>query len=104
MRENIILKEHSFIYSAHVLVNFQKYHNNIIWRKLEIKDNELYLEGQDNCWMPRSNYYYFSKLGDKKLFALEYIYPQFALKVLQLIYNIYHNQLNLKIYMALTLI
>ena len=68
MRENIILKEHSFIYSAHVLVNFQKYLNNIIWRKLEIKDNELYLEGQDNCWMPRSNYYYFSKLGDKKFF------------------------------------
>lgn len=42
--------------------------NTIIWRIVEIKDNELYLEGQDNCWMPREHYYYFSLLGGKIYF------------------------------------
>lgn len=69
MRYDVILKNGVFIYSEYELVNFKKYYNIIVWRILEIKDNnELYLEGQDNCWMPREKFFYYCKLGDKIIF------------------------------------
>ena len=39
IRYDVILKNESFIYSGHVLVDFKLYNNIIIWKIIEIKNN-----------------------------------------------------------------
>ena len=68
IRYDVILKNESFIYSGHVLVDFKLYNNIIIWKIIEIKNNILHLIGQDNCWMPREKYFYYCKMGNKIIF------------------------------------
>lgn len=46
-----------------------KIEKNIInWRILEIKNNILHIEGRDNFWLPRENYFYYCKIKDKTYF------------------------------------
>ena len=68
IRYDVILRNESFIYSRHALVDFKLYNNIIIWKIIEIKNNILHLAGQDNCWMPRPKYFYYCKIGNKTIF------------------------------------
>lgn len=69
LRYDVIFENNSFIYSNHIVLDFKKkYGDHIIWKFLEIKNDKLHLEGKDNFWMPRENYFYFCKLGNKTFF------------------------------------
>ena len=72
LRHEIIFVNESFKYSNHTLINLKKHKNIIIWRILEIKNNILHLEGKDNFWMPRENFFYFCKIGN------ETYYPKYS--------------------------
>ena len=65
LRYNIELKKNSFIYSNYKIINLETEKYIIVWEILNIKNNTLYLEAIDNLWLPRENYYYFFKLGNK---------------------------------------
>jgi len=51
-------------YSDYTLINLKKYKNIIIWKKIEIINNTLHLEGIDNLWITK-DYKYFCKIGNK---------------------------------------
>ena len=72
IRYDFILRNNSFIYSNYVMLDLEKYGQTIIWRIFEVKGNWLHLEGEDRCWLPREKYYYYSKIGNKK------IYPKYS--------------------------
>ena len=74
IRQEIYFENDCIIYSNYILINLNKVNNLIIWRFLEIKDNILHLEGKDNFWMPKENYFYFSKIGNKTFFPEYYEY------------------------------
>jgi len=65
LRYDIELKNNSFIYSNYKIINLETEKYIIVWKILNIKNNTLYLEAIDNLWLPRENYYYFFKLGNK---------------------------------------
>ena len=46
------------------MINLKKYKNIIIWKKIEIINNTLHLEGIDNLWITK-DYKYFCKIGNK---------------------------------------
>ena len=50
------------------MINLKKPNSIFSWRILNIKNNILYLEAADNFWLPRENYYYFCKIGNKMYF------------------------------------
>ena len=52
-------------YSDYTLIDLKNYKNIIIWKKIEIENNILHLEGIDNLWIIKENYHYFCKLGNK---------------------------------------
>lgn len=80
IRNNIILNNKSFIYSNHIITNLTKYKNIIIWRILEIKKNNLHLEGEDRCWMPRDKYFYYCELENKKIYSKYYYSSNYDFK------------------------
>ena len=65
LRYDIELKDDLFIYSKYKLLNLKSNKKIIEWKILNIKNNILYLEAIDNLWLPRENYSYFIKLGNK---------------------------------------
>ena len=79
LRHEIILRGRRFIYSNYVLINLKYYRNVIIWRTLEIKENILYLEGEDKFWLPMNKFYYFCKLGNRVFFPNYYSHSEFNL-------------------------
>ena len=72
IRHNIIIKKNSFIYSNMIIADLKYYKSIIIWKRVEIKNNILYIEGKDNLWLPREKYFYFCRLGKK------YFYPKYS--------------------------
>lgn len=62
LRKNMKFEHNSFIYSEKSLINLRIDRNIIMWKILDVKNNIIHLEGKDNFWMPRENYYYFCKL------------------------------------------
>ena len=50
------------------MIDLNKDKKIIIWRRVNIKNNTLFLEGLDNLWLPRENYFYFCRIGNKKFF------------------------------------
>lgn len=67
-RNDIIFRNDSFILSNYTLLNLTKYKHIIFWRILDIKENRLHLEGEDRCWLPREQYFYFCKIGNKTFY------------------------------------
>jgi len=65
------------MYEKYILVDLLKYRNLIIWRFVEIKNNILYLEGEDRFWMKRDKYFYFCQIGNKKFYPKYYYYSGF---------------------------
>ena len=55
-------------YLNYSLVNVKEIRNLIVWRKIIIQNNQLYLEGIDNLWIPKENYFYFCILGNKTFY------------------------------------
>ena len=74
VRFDAYFENSSIIYSGYIMINLKKENNIIIWRFLEIKENILHLEGKDNFWMPKENYFYFCKVGNKTYFPRFYEY------------------------------
>lgn len=68
IRYNIIYRNKLLIYSGQKLLNISNSNKIIIWITLNIKDNEIQLEGKDNFWMPKSQYYYYCKFAKKTYF------------------------------------
>jgi len=69
IRNDIYIENGCLIYSNHILINLKKINRIITWRFLEIKDNILHLEGRDNFWMYKENYFYYCIVGKKYYFA-----------------------------------
>lgn len=67
-RNDIIFRNDSFILSNYTLLNLTKYKHILFWRILDIKENRLHLEGEDRCWLPREQYFYFCKIGNKTFY------------------------------------
>ena len=74
LRYDVILKNSTFIYANHILIDLKSNKDLINWKFLEIKDEILHLEGKDNFWMPREKYFYFCKFGNKKFLPKYYDY------------------------------
>ena len=58
--DNGMLKYHKYNF-----INFKRYRNIIIWKKISINNNILHLEGIDNLWIIKEPYKYFCKIGNK---------------------------------------
>ena len=74
IRYEVILKNECFIYSKYIIINLKYYPNIIYWIFLDIKENNLHLEGEDKLWLPNENYFYFCKLGEKFFFPKYHYY------------------------------
>ena len=79
LRNEMIFENNSFIYLKTKIVDLNLNVNIISWKIIDIKDCIIHLEGKDNFWMPRENYFYFCKLGNKTIFPkyFEYSYYDF---------------------------
>jgi len=74
LRYDIKFENNLFLYLGNVMINMKTEKNIIIWRILDIKDKILHLEGVDNFWLPRENYFYYCKLGNETFFPKDYYY------------------------------
>ena len=68
LRYDIKYKNDSLFYLDNIILNFKNEDNSITWTNLYIKKNLLILEGIDNLWIPKENYFYFCKYGNKTFF------------------------------------
>jgi len=69
IENEIILKNESLIYSKIKLINLKGKKAILVWRFLEIKNNILHLEGKENFYLSPDKFFYYSKLGDKIIYA-----------------------------------
>ena len=60
LRKDFIFENNSFVYLKNKIIDFKNEKNIIIWRILNIHNNSLHLEGVDNFWMPRKDYFFFA--------------------------------------------
>ena len=68
IRNDITFEKNAFIYLNYKMIDLNTNKNIILWKIIEIKNNIIHLEGKDNFWMQRENYYFFCKLGNKTIF------------------------------------
>lgn len=68
LRYDIIYENGTLKYKKYNLINLITARNIIIWKKISIENNILHLEGVDNLWIPKDNYFYFCKLGNKTFY------------------------------------
>ena len=61
------------------IMNIQKCNNIIVMRILNIRNNILHLEGKDNLFLPRGNYFYYCKLNDKIYYPKYFDYSGYNL-------------------------
>ena len=71
LRNDIVIHNESIIYSGNLLTDIKKYRSILVWRILDIKNNNIHLEGKDNCFLKVNQFFYFCKLGNK-IFYPEY--------------------------------
>ena len=64
IRYDVYFEKGCLKYSDYTLINLKKYKNIIIWKKIEVINNTLHLEGIDNLWITK-DYKYFCKIGNK---------------------------------------
>ena len=79
LRNDILIKNESIIYSGNILMNIK--HNKwiLIWRFLEIKNNKIHLEGKDNCILKSNTFFYFCRLGKKIYYPKYFHYSNYDL-------------------------
>ena len=65
LRNDIEFQNDSLFYSKYRIIDLRNEKNIIVWKILNVKNHILYLEGIDNFWMPRKQYNYFFKIGNK---------------------------------------
>ena len=82
LRNNIVFINHSFIYSGINILNLKTDKNILIWRILNIKNNMIHLEGKDNCFLKRKNFFYFCKIENKTFYPKYYDYCDYDLKTI----------------------
>ena len=87
LRYDMIIENNLFMYFNYTMIDLNL-DNIIIWRILDIKNNILYLEGKDNFWMPRKEYYYYCRLNDKIFYPNYYEYSNYDLFT---IYGLLHK-------------
>ena len=68
MRYEIIFENGTLKYSDQILINLMNFRKVIIWKKIIIGDNKLHLEGEDNLWIPKDQYFYFCTFGNNNFF------------------------------------
>ena len=69
IRYEINFVEGRLIFQNYTMINLKKSKNTIIWRKILIENDILHLEGVDNLWLPKDDYFYFCKLGNRTFYA-----------------------------------
>jgi len=74
LRYDIKLENDLFLYSGYIMINLNTKKNVIIWRILDIHENILHLEGIDNFWLPKENYFYYCKINNRIVFPKNYYY------------------------------
>ena len=74
LRYEVFLRNYYFIYSKYIIIDLKKYQYIIHWIILYIKENNLHLEGEDKMWLPKENYFYFCKIGNKTFFPKYYYF------------------------------
>ena len=65
LRYDIKFENNSFIYFNNTMIDLQTEKYIIQLKHLNIKNDILYLEALDKFWLPRENYNFFYKLGNK---------------------------------------
>ena len=73
IRNDIIIKNSSLIYSNYRLMDLKDYGKIISWKIIEIENNKLYLKGEEKFWLPKDKYYYYCKIGHN-IFYPRYLY------------------------------
>ena len=73
IRYDLTVKNNFLIYSNYLLMNIKNYRNIIVWKILKIERNKLYLKGEERFFLPREQYFYYCKIGNK-LFYPKYYY------------------------------
>ena len=73
IRNDLVFENESLIYSKNILININNFKGILVWRLLEIKKNELHLEGKDNFILKEDQYFYFCKT-ENKIYYPEYFY------------------------------
>ena len=64
MRRELVYDHGNLLYNNLSTMNLNNAKTNIIWFFTEIKNDTLYLEGKDNCWLARDTYEYFIQIDD----------------------------------------
>ncbi len=68
MRKELVYDHSQLMYNNVSTMNFANAKTNIIWFFTEIRNDTIYLEGKDNCWLPNEDYSYYAKVGDEKYY------------------------------------
>ena len=79
LSSEVIIQNDSFIYNNYILMNIKNTKDILTLRIMGIKDNQIHLEGKDNCILKIDKYYYFCKLGDKIFYPKYYYYSIYDL-------------------------
>ena len=77
IRYDVLYKKESLLYYNQILLNFKRTNNIMIWRSLEIRENIIHLEGKDNLYMPKENYFYYAKVGKEIFYPKYYDYSNY---------------------------
>ena len=77
IRYDIILKNATFTYLNHIILDAKGKNNMIKWKFIEIKNNILRLEGEDRCWMPRESFYYYCKIRNRIFYPKYYFFSDY---------------------------
>ena len=64
LRYDMFFENGELKYSNYFSLNLTEDKNILSWNILSIKEDILHIEGIDNLWIPKSNYYYFCKYGN----------------------------------------
>ena len=75
LRFDMKIENNSFTYLGYKLIDLDKDKNIIVWRIFEIKNNIIHIEGKENLWIPRNEYFYYCKFRGK-IFYPKYILYQ----------------------------
>ena len=77
LRYDINFQNGILAYLDYPLIYLNRARNIIIWKSISINNNILHIEGVDFLWIPKINYYYFCKLGNKIFYPIyDYYSPQ----------------------------
>ena len=77
IRKDIIFINNSFNYLEYKIIDLNINKNIITWKIIDIKNGIIHLEGKDNFWMPKENYFYFCKFGNKIIFPKYYDFSNY---------------------------